>query len=357
MLPRRHSTLLGQIDPLRRRMVVLLSLGMSAATLSILALVSLVPSLSPTAGSELRLLLGLEFGLSSVSAAAAHFGRREWAARLLALTLVVIPTIGALRLVAPLDAALAGYVGALLVLAIGTGPLEVLTGTLTVALLAAFLVRSHAEPRFLALSLISITGLLAGTGVVLAWLIESLRGAIVGLEASEAHFHRLSHTDALTGLGNRRLFDETLADLLAASDPSFTPALVVLDVDTLKQINDHHGHPVGDTVLRSVAASIQASIRDQDVACRVGGDEFAVILTWGGLRGAQQVAARIHERLPSMLRAFAGAVDCTVSLGVAERTVPAQSPAELLAAADSQLYANRTHVRKPVKPIAEQPRA
>jgi diguanylate cyclase len=193
--------------------------------------------------------------------------------------------------------------------------------------------------------------------VVLAWLVEALRRSIVGLEASEAHFHRLSHTDPLTGLGNRRLFDETLDDLLTDNSPSRMPALVVLDVDTLKQINDRYGHPAGDVVLRSVAAAIQASIREQDIACRVGGDEFAVILAWGGLRGAQQVASRIRERLPSALRANSGIAECTVSLGVAEKTSWNQSPAELLAAADSQLYANRNHVRKPVRPMAEPPRA
>ncbi|HLB64876.1 MAG TPA: GGDEF domain-containing protein [Anaerolineales bacterium] len=357
MLPTRRSTLLGQIDPLRQRMVAVLSLGMAAVTLSLLALVSFVPTLAPTGGPGFSLLLGLEAGLCMVAAALAHFNRREWAARLLALNLVVLPTIEVVRLQAPLDSALAGYVGVLLVLAIGTRPLEVLIGTLTVAIFAALLVRAQGEPQFLAQSLISVTGLLAGTGVILAWLIDALRRAIVGLEASEAHFHHLSHTDPLTGLGNRRLFDDTLAGLLAANGPSLTPALVVLDVDTLKQINDRHGHPAGDNVLRSVAASIQGSIRDQDIACRVGGDEFAVILAWGGLRGAQQVAARIYEKLPSMLRAYAGAVDCTVSLGVAERGSPGQTPAELLAAADAQLYANRNHVRKPVRQIAEPPRA
>jgi two-component system cell cycle response regulator len=109
--------------------------------------------------------------------------------------------------------------------------------------------------------------------------------------------------------------------------------------------------------LKSVAAAIQGSIRDLDIACRVGGDEFAVILAWGGLRGAEQIASRIRERLPLMLDAHAEGIPCTVSIGLAEKAFPLESPADLLAAADSQLYAGRVHVRQPVRTIAEPPPA
>ena len=357
MLPTRRSTLLSQIDPLRGRLITVLALVVAGVTLLPTAIAFLFPSIAPYPDPGFSLLLAIEAALALAAAALARFQRSEWAARLLALDLTILPTIEVLNAEAPLESALAGYVGVLLVLAIGTRPFEVLAGTLTVAILGAISVRSQADPRYLAQSLISVSGLLAGTGVVLTWLVEALRRSIVGLVASEAHFHHLSHIDALTGLGNRRLFDETLAGLLSVTDPSLMPALVVLDVDTLKQINDRHGHPVGDGVLRSVAAAIQGSIRDQDIACRVGGDEFAVILASGGLRGAEQVATRIRERLPSTLRTHVGAVDCTVSLGVAEKASPLQSPADLLAVADSQLYADRYHVREPVREAARTPQA
>jgi len=357
LVPPGRGRLLNQIESLRGRLVGVLGLIVAVVTLLPTVIAPLFPSGALDLEPTFSMILAIEAALALATAVLARMKHRQWAARLLALDLIVLPTIEVLNSQTPLEAALAGYVGVILVLAIGTQPFEVLAGTLTVSVLGALAVWSQAEVRFLPVSLISVCGLLGGVGVVLSWLVDSLRRSIVGLEASEAHFRELSHTDALTGLGNRRLFDETLVDLLSVDDPMRSPALVVLDVDTLKQINDRHGHPAGDGVLKSVAAAIQGSIRDLDIACRVGGDEFAVILAAGGLRGAEQIASRIRERLPLTLQTHTEGIPCTVSIGLAERTQPLQTPGDLLAAADSHLYAGRFHVREPVHAIPEPPSA
>jgi diguanylate cyclase (GGDEF)-like protein len=355
VFPNRRSTLLGHLEPLRSRLVGLLCLAVAGLTLLSVALGFLFPNFAPFPHSSFPAFLLIEAALAMIAGVIVRYGRREWAARVLAVNLAFLPTAAVLRAQAPLESGLAGYVGVLLVLAIGTRPPEVIIGTVAVVLLGAVTARAHTEPGLIVQSLLATSGLLAGTGIVLTSLVEAVRRAIVGLEASEAHFHHLSHTDPLTGLGNRRLFDEALADILILGDPSYTPALVVLDVDTLKQVNDSYGHLAGDGVLKAVSAAIRGSIRDQDIACRIGGDEFAVILAAGGLRGAQQIVNRVRERLPATLQAHAAAVECTVSLGIAEVTKAGQTAEDLLAAADSHLYANRNHVRKPVRPIGAPP--
>jgi hypothetical protein len=258
MLPTRRSTLLGQIDPLRGRLITVLALVVAGVTLLPTAIAFLFPSIAPYPDPGFSLLLAIEAALALAAAALARFQRSEWAARLLALDLTILPTIEVLNAQAPLESALAGYVGVLLVLAIGTRPFEVLAGTLTVAILGAISVRSQADPRYLAQSLISVSGLLAGTGVVLTWLVEALRRSIVGLVASEAHFHHLSHIDALTGLGTAGS-STTLAGLLSVTDPADARSGGARRRH-LKQINDRHGHPRA-TGFGSVAAAIQVDAR------------------------------------------------------------------------------------------------
>ena len=159
---------------------------------------------------------------------------------------------------------------------------------------------------------------------------------------------RLAETDALTGLANRRRFDDVLDQewRRARREPQPQPqplSLLLLDVDCFKLYNDHYGHPMGDQALRSVARCIQGNIRRPgDVAARYGGEEFAVILPNTLRDGAVQVAEAIRNavaalRLPHQ-RAPSGIV--TVSIGAASViATPEATMASLIAGSDQALYA------------------
>jgi diguanylate cyclase (GGDEF)-like protein len=111
---------------------------------------------------------------------------------------------------------------------------------------------------------------------------------------------RLADTDALTGLRNRRFFHETLLrECTRARRYGRSLALLVLDVDDFKAINERVGHLAGDTVLAETAARLRAALRASDVACRVGGDEFAILLPEAGARQAAQLYDRVDTAVSS----------------------------------------------------------
>jgi diguanylate cyclase (GGDEF)-like protein len=141
-------------------------------------------------------------------------------------------------------------------------------------------------------------------------------------------FRDLALRDPVTGLANRRAFDDRVyVDTHAEGEAG---ALLMIDVDEFKRVNDTHGHDTGDQLLRLVGQAITASIRPQDFAARIGGDEFAAILPLAGLEAAQQIGERIR-------RAIAATSDLpvTVSIGAARLGHDAR-PA--LLAADVALY-------------------
>jgi len=343
------GTLLSQVDPVRAWVISMLGVIVSVGSFGFALLAVLAPG---SAAPPERAYLGglLVQGIVALAAAIlARLRSRAWGARLLAADLILMPSFTVITFGLPHVIAIAAYVGAILAISIGTRPAEVVLVTVCVLILGLVAATSDPPGQYAVQTLVSTAGLLVVTGATLAWLLDALRGAISGLEASEAHFHRLSHVDPLTGLGNRREFEESLAELMGPVSRS--TALVVLDVDHLKKINDRYGHPVGDEALRTVARAIQGSIRDRDIATRIGGDEFAVILSSGGQRGAQQIASRIQERLDALLSMQDDSFHCTISIGLSEKANPHQTPDELLATADAELYAHREHVRKPVPPL------
>ncbi len=148
--------------------------------------------------------------------------------------------------------------------------------------------------------------------------------------------------DALTGLYTRRVFDEALAELTVK--PRSAPvALLMIDLDHFKRINDTHGHRVGDEVLRAAAEAIRSEVRSgTDIAARYGGEEIAVIAPAAEIGGAEELAERIRARVEE-LRLVAGGtlVAVTVSVGVAALQ-PHESehdPARtLVERADARLY-------------------
>jgi diguanylate cyclase (GGDEF)-like protein len=149
-------------------------------------------------------------------------------------------------------------------------------------------------------------------------------------------------TDSLTGLPNKRAVNDTLKRMLAQSSRAMTPfALLLIDLDHFKEINDRLGHPVGDQALASVAAALTGSIRDSDFAGRNGGEEFAVMLPATDLDGAVEAAEKIRLAIAAVT--IASDVKLTASLGVAIYPDHATSTEKLERLADAALYvAKRT---------------
>jgi diguanylate cyclase (GGDEF)-like protein len=148
-----------------------------------------------------------------------------------------------------------------------------------------------------------------------------------------------SRRDALTGLPNRRAFEEDLAREAARAARTGAPlAVVVLDVDRFKAVNDAHGHAAGDAVLRAVAARAGAAVRAGDVLARVGGEEFAILLAGTDLARAVEAAERIRRALAAAPVEAAGrALRVTASFGCAALGA-GEAPQALVARADARLY-------------------
>lgn len=155
----------------------------------------------------------------------------------------------------------------------------------------------------------------------------------------EQDLYRLSITDPLTGVANRRHFDDTLANLLAVNlGKARQVALIILDIDGFKFINDTYGHPVGDEVLKSVAARLSADRREGLVA-RLAGDEFAVVLPNVSEEHAHDVAKAIHQGLSGItIRLPVGQLRIQTSVGVAVAPAFGKTPQDLVRAADVALY-------------------
>jgi diguanylate cyclase (GGDEF)-like protein len=148
--------------------------------------------------------------------------------------------------------------------------------------------------------------------------------------------------DALTGLNNRAAMDDALfAATSAFHRTGQLLALLMIDLDHFKEINDTYGHGVGDDVIRRVGVSIQAGRRPYDTACRFGGDEFGVIVLQADVAAAKQVAQRILDGIGKIRIRAAGdeiKVVCSAGLAVASDMENEFQPAELLKAADEALY-------------------
>ncbi|MDX6614551.1 MAG: hypothetical protein QOD75_3737 [Blastocatellia bacterium] len=150
--------------------------------------------------------------------------------------------------------------------------------------------------------------------------------------------------DPLTGLANRRRFRLALGRELERFRRYGTPcALMLLDIDHLKKINDAHGHSVGDIVIRQVAATLVEASRDNDTAARLGGEEFALLLAGVNEKQAITAAARLQPALSA--EPIKGAGLATVSLGVAACPAHANSERALYAASDKALYRAKTEGR------------
>ena len=152
---------------------------------------------------------------------------------------------------------------------------------------------------------------------------------------------RQAVTDPLTGLYNRRVLDHWLNTEILLAQKADTPiALLMVDLDRFKEINDNYGHLVGDQVLARASAMLQESIRTDDIVIRFGGEEFAVLLRNAGLDQAAEVAERIRSRIALTDWSLLGINDhsLTVSIGAISYRGTIGDPNVLIAAADRLLY-------------------
>jgi diguanylate cyclase (GGDEF)-like protein len=176
-----------------------------------------------------------------------------------------------------------------------------------------------------------VLSVLGGTAAVM----RALRNHVDRLVS---RLHALARTDALTGLLNRRAFDERLQQELDRAARTKTPfALLLGDIDHFKALNDRHGHAAGDAALEGVGSVFAERSRTMDTAARVGGEEFALLLPGTTLAGGLQVA----ERLRAALRER----DLTMSFGVVEGPAHGSTADDLLRTADRALYAAKASGR------------
>lgn len=166
----------------------------------------------------------------------------------------------------------------------------------------------------------------------------------------------LAIVDPLTGLNNRRFLERHLADLIDSAAHNNRPlSLMMLDIDHFKHVNDQYGHKTGDAVLRAFAQRITRALRRSDVLCRLGGEEFVVVMPDTPLA----VAERVGERLRAIIEAAPFPIDetttptirVTTSIGVAERGADA-NPDALLRRADRALYRSKSNGRNRVSAAA-----
>src|ERR1700730_831134 len=146
-------------------------------------------------------------------------------------------------------------------------------------------------------------------------------------------------TDPLTGLYNRRLFSETFEKELNRGRRYGTPlGLVVLDLHRFKEVNDKHGHPRGDEVLRAAAATLKKALRTSDYAFRIGGDEFALILPPTDAAPSLALTRRVETVFAEMLQPLQLAVSVSMDHGVANFPQDAEQADQLIRIADERLY-------------------
>ncbi|MEZ5415225.1 MAG: GGDEF domain-containing response regulator [Opitutaceae bacterium] len=181
---------------------------------------------------------------------------------------------------------------------------------------------------------------------------RSLRYALKLGETLE-ELRRLATHDALTGLLNRRVFEQTLAEEVERArrfGRGF--GLILCDIDHFKRVNDTHGHPAGDEVLREVAQRLKAALRNVDRVMRYGGEEFVVLVPEATLKMAREVAQRLASSVKATpIRVGDKLLPITLSLGVAIFPSDGDTGALIVLAADQALYAAKAAGRDCVKSL------
>jgi diguanylate cyclase (GGDEF)-like protein len=175
---------------------------------------------------------------------------------------------------------------------------------------------------------------------VVAILLRHVRRSTLALEASEAQAQHLAFHDVLTGLPNRAMFEDWLAHELArVRDSSGSLALLYLDLDGFKSVNDTLGHPAGDELIRAVARRLAAEVRSTDLVARVGGDEFAIVQSDVSSSAAAEILCmRIIEAIAVPFEVAGTQARVGISVGIAVAPADGGERTELARKADIALY-------------------
>lgn len=179
---------------------------------------------------------------------------------------------------------------------------------------------------------------------------KRLQAQIIRSRELESVLIRRATTDELTGLYNRRAFFESVQKELARVRRSGVGfSLLLMDIDFFKQVNDTYGHAAGDAVLRILADTLRSTLRVVDVAARMGGEEFAILLPETQENEAHRVAERLRQAIAAA-EAHVGVhtIRVTISIGVAALSANTPDPDTLLHAADEALYAAKARGRDQV---------
>ena len=173
-------------------------------------------------------------------------------------------------------------------------------------------------------------------GALTSLLLLRIHRSRLDLEASRTEAQRLAFHDSLTGLPNRALFENRLAVALSRRDVQV--AVLLLDLDRFKNINDTLGHQAGDLVICEFGSRLSALLREGDTIARLGGDEFAILVENAALPAVEKLAARIIEDVKLPFGIFGAQVYVGTSIGIALATAPRGDPLELVREADIALY-------------------
>ncbi|MEY4737700.1 MAG: hypothetical protein RL302_2019 [Pseudomonadota bacterium] len=182
---------------------------------------------------------------------------------------------------------------------------------------------------------------------------DLLTRANTELQSKQRDLERLTRLDGLTGLFNRNTFvDLTVQEFDRAQRQGNDTAILLLDLDHFKLINDTWGHPAGDAVLRNVANAMRAAVRSTDLVGRLGGEEFVVLLPGTSIVAARTLAEKLRARLQgSPTRWENGIIACTASIGMAGTTAKEKRDFDsLYNEADKALYMAKTRGRNRVEP-------
>ncbi len=166
----------------------------------------------------------------------------------------------------------------------------------------------------------------------------------------EAELRRLATTDALTNaLNRRRFFELAQHEMVHAREAGLEFGLLMVDIDHFKTINDRYGHPVGDAALRHLVGLLHKALRKVDLIGRLGGEEFAIVLSSSGTQQVLRVAERLRAVVAKTpLDAGAARVDMTISIGLAMASDTDHNVEQVVARADAQLYAAKNSGRNRV---------
>lgn len=163
------------------------------------------------------------------------------------------------------------------------------------------------------------------------------------LEQDRDEFQRMAFHDSLTQLPNRLLLEDRFRQLnFQANRSNGRVAVIVIDLDDFKDINDRHGHPAGDALLRAIASRLMQTVRQSDTVARLGGDEFIILAALDDAEEASLVAGKVHEQLQKPTEWEGSKVHCSCSLGVALYPEQGDDFSTLYQAADQAMYIAKT---------------